>query len=112
LGIQRRFKQLDDAALEAFGAMPERENLPSIEGIWGEYSRRPFVGNALQPYNVIKALNVHRYPEAIPMMAQFVSVGFAQDMARGFLVEMTGENFEGDTAAWINWYNTHRTYNP
>ena len=102
-GIQRRFKQLDDAALEAFRAMPEKENLPLIEAIWGEYSRRPFEGNALQPYDVMKTLNAHRYQEAIPMMAQFVSVGFAQDMARRFLVEMTGENFGGDTAAWLSW---------
>jgi hypothetical protein len=56
----------------------------------------------------MKALDAHRFPEAIPLMVQFVNVGFAQDLARRFLVEMTGTDFGGDTKAWLEWYDSHK----
>jgi hypothetical protein len=67
-GVRYRFKQLDDAALESFGKMPDKGNLPVIEAIWKEYSERPFRGNELTPFDVIRALKEHRFPEAIPLI--------------------------------------------
>jgi len=107
--VKYRFKQLDDAALEAFGKMPDKDNLPVIQAIWNQYSLRPFVGNELKPYDVMKALEPHRYPETIPLMAQFVNAGFGQQLARKFLVKMTGVDFDGDTKMWLGWYESHKS---
>jgi hypothetical protein len=106
--VKYRFKQVDDAALIAFGKVPDKANLPIIAAIWREFSERPWPGNEIKPYDVMKALNSHRYLETIPLMAQFVNVGFAQDMARDFLVQMTGVDLGGDTARWLQWYESHR----
>ena len=106
--LKYRFKQVDDAVLGAFQDMPDKENLPIIKAIWEEYSQRPFAGNELHPFDLMKALDAHRYMETIPLMALFVNVGFGQDIARRFLVQMTGVDFAGDTKAWTEWYEAHR----
>ena len=106
--VRYRFKQVDDAALGAFGLLPDKDNLPVIQAIWEEFSKRPSQGNELQPFAVMSALNSHRFPEAIPLMAQFVNAGFAQDIARRFLVDMTGVDLGGDTSAWLRYYGSHK----
>lgn len=106
--VRYRFKQVDDAALGAFGLLPDKDNLPVIQAIWEEFSKRPDRGNELQPFAVMSALNSHRFPETIPLMAQFVNAGFAQDIARRFLVDMTGVDFGGDTSAWLRYYESHK----
>ena len=106
--LKYRFKQVDDAALDTFRRMPARENVAIIQAIWDEYSKRPFRGNELQSYDVMRALETHLYPEAIPVMAQFVNVSFANQIARGFLVKMTGVNLGGDREAWLRWWAANR----
>lgn len=56
----------------------------------------------------MKTLAVHRFPEAIPLMAPFVNADFAQDIARTFLVEMTGVDFGGNSSLWLNWYRSNK----
>ena len=107
-GIKYRFKQLDDAALAAFAEMPDRANLAIIESIWTEYSTRPFVGNELHSFDIIRTLNTHRFPETIPLMAQFVKSGFMEDVAREFLVQITGTDLGSDSESWIVWYESHK----
>jgi hypothetical protein len=107
-GLNYRFKQLDDAALLAFASMPDKENLALIESIWKQYSSKQFVGNELQPHDIIRTLGTHRFPEAIPLMARFVNAGFMQDAARQFLVEMTGIDLGGDEKRWLDWYESHK----
>jgi hypothetical protein len=107
-GLKYRFKQLDDAALEAFRNMPDPANLPVIESIWNEFSQEPMQGNELLPYEVIQALDAHRFPDAIPLMAQFADAGFGQEMAQQFLVEMTGADFGNNTKGWLVWYDSHK----
>jgi hypothetical protein len=102
--LKYRFKQTDDAALDAFRRMPARENVAIIGAIWEAYSKRPFSGNALQSYDVMRALETQPYPEAIPLMAEFVNVSFANEIARKFLVKMTGVDFGGDQRAWMRWW--------
>ena len=102
--LKYRFKQTDDAALDAFRRMPARENVAIIGEIWEAYTKRPFRGNELQSYDVMRALETHPYPEAIPVMAQFVNVSFANEIARKFLMKMTGVDFGGDQRAWMRWW--------
>jgi hypothetical protein len=89
-GLKYRFKQLDDAALGAFAEMPAKDNLAVIEAIWNGYSTKPVVGNELYHFEIIQTLVTHKFPETIPLMAQFVNSGFMQEMARQFLVQITG----------------------
>jgi hypothetical protein len=107
-GVKYRFKQLGDAALQAFYKMPDQANVPVIQAIWDEFSKRPFKGNELQPYDVVRCLVSHRFPESIPLMAQFVNIGFEQEEAREFLVRMTGVDFGGDTKKWLGWCESHK----
>jgi hypothetical protein len=105
-GVKYRFKQLDDAALGALREMPDQANIPVIEAIWKEYSKKPWIGNELAPFDVMLTLKAHRFPEAIPLMAQFVNVGFAQEMAQQFLRDITGLDLGNDTNAWLEWYKS------
>jgi hypothetical protein len=107
-GVKYRFKQLDDAALGAFAEMPDKANLPVIEAIWKEYSTTPWTGNELSPFDVMRTLEAHRFPEAIPLMAQFVNVSFAPELAQRFLKEMTGVDFGNDSKRWREWYESHK----
>ena len=95
--------------LGAFGKMPDKANLPIIAAIWKEYSEKAWVGNELRPFEVMQALKTHKYPEAIPLMAQFADVGFAQDIAHDFLVEMSGVDFGRDVGKWVDWYRSHKS---
>jgi hypothetical protein len=106
--VRFRFKQIGDAALEAFARMPDRQNLPVIQAVWQEFSKRPFAGNEMYSFDVMKALNTHRYPEAIPLMAQFANVRFAREMAHEFLASMTGMDFGSDVNEWLHWYESHK----
>ena len=72
-------------------------------------SRRQFIGNTLNPYNVMLTLEAHRFPEAIPQMARFFNAPFARELARKWLVEMTCVNFGGNTGRWLVWYESHKT---
>lgn len=107
-GLKYRFKQLDDAAIEAFAEMPDKENLGIIAAIWHGYSSKPFVGNELHHSDIIRTLSTHRFPETIPLMARFVNSGFMQEAARQFLVEMTGIDFGGDERRWLDWYESRK----
>jgi hypothetical protein len=106
-GVKNRFKQLDEAAIGAFGQMPDRLNLPVIATIWREYPRTPPGIAGLQPYDFIRALRTHRFPEAIPLMAEFVGSGFEQEVAQEFLRDLTGVNLGDSTERWLTWYRSH-----
>jgi hypothetical protein len=95
--------------LKAFAGMPDKANLPVIQSIWNEDSRRPFVGNELHHFfDIIQTLNAHRFPETIPLMAQFVKSGFMQEIAREFLVQIIGVDLGDDSKRWLEWYESHR----
>jgi len=100
-GTKYRFKWVDDAILEAFREMPDKANLPVIEAIWKEYSKEQW-NNELDS-DVVRTLKEHRFPAAIPMLAQFVNVGVAREKAQEFLRDVTGFDF-GDAAGWLGWY--------
>lgn len=106
--LKYRFKQVDDAAVDAFRRMPARENVPIIGAIWSEYSKRPYRGNELHSFDVMRALETHPYPETIPVMAQFVNAPFADDIARRFLVRITGVDLGGNQKAWLRWWAANR----
>jgi hypothetical protein len=107
-GLKYRFKQLDDAALGAFAEMPDKDNLAVIEAIWNGYSTKPFVGNELHHFDIIRTLVTHKFPETIPLMARFMNSGFMQEAARQFLVKMTGIDLGGDERRWLDWYESHK----
>jgi len=106
--VDRRFKQTCDAALGAFGDMPERANLPVIEAIWKEFSARPYEGNPLSPFAVTRALRTHRFPETVPILAQLLGNEDAGGEARRFLAEIVGEDLGEDPTAWLDWHESHK----
>jgi hypothetical protein len=60
------------------------------------------------PFDIIRTLNSHRFPEAIPLMAQFVKSGFMEEEARQFLVQISGTDLGSDSKSWIAWYESHK----
>jgi hypothetical protein len=109
--VKYRFMQVSEAALLCFQKMPAKENLPIIAAIWREYSRMPSPGRETPTRDFIAALNNHRFLETIPLMAQFVNATIDQGTARQFLVTMTGVDYGGDEAKWLQWYESHRASN-
>lgn len=102
--IRYRFKQTCDAALEAFESMPDRANLPVIDSIWSEFSVRPYRGNELTSWEVVRALHAHIYPEAVPLLVRFLDDRQTKQQAREALKEIAGIDMGKDPKAWLDWY--------
>ena len=106
--VKYRFKQTCDAALNAFRKMPDKANLPLIDAIWKEFTRRPYKGNALSAFDVTRALRTHRYPETVPILAQLLGDKVAGNEARGFLREIVGQDLGAKPQPWLEWYKRQR----
>jgi hypothetical protein len=106
--VKYRFKQVCDAALGAFREMPEKENLTIIEAIWNEYSVHQWEGNKLQSYDLVRALEKHHYPEAIPLLVKFLNDSFVNNAAKSALVEIVGKDLGKEPEAWLKWYKAQK----
>jgi len=102
--VGRRFKQTCDAALTAFRAMPDEANLPVINAIWREFSARQFSGNEMTSLDVVRTLNTHVYPAAVPLLVGFLKDAQAGSEARAALAQIAGQDLGQDPDDWLNWY--------
>jgi hypothetical protein len=102
--VAHRFKQTCDAALTAFRGMPDEANLPVINAIWHEFSARQFPGNELISLDVVRALQTHVYPAAIPLLADFLKDEQARGEARAALALIVGQDLGQDPDDWMDWY--------
>jgi len=102
--VAHRFKQTCDAALTAFRIMPDVANLPVINAIWHEFSARQFPGNELISPDVVRALQTHVYPEAVPLLADFLKDEQAKGEARAALAQIVGQDLGQNPDDWMNWY--------
>jgi HEAT repeat protein len=109
-GIKYRFKQIGDAALSAFQAMPDKANVPVIAAIWREFSTHPYRGNDLSPFDVTRALGTQDFPETVPVLATFLS-DKNRDLAaeaQSFLTKIVGQDLGPDPKAWQEWFQTQK----
>jgi len=90
--VKYRFQQVCEVALRAFREMPEKENLPVMEAIWGEFSGEQWKGDRFPPNDMVLALESHPYPEAVPLLVKFLKDGFSGDIARKALAEILGKD--------------------
>jgi hypothetical protein len=102
--VDYRFKQVCDAALDGFHDMPDRENLPVIEAIMNEFWTRPWVGNELSPSDVMRALETHRMPEAVPLLARLLPDKERNREAREVLQEIVGKDLGPTAEPWLAWH--------
>lgn len=108
--VKYRFKQTDDAALDAFRDMPEKANLPIIDAIWKEFSIHQHQGNEMLALDVTRALHTHRFPETVPVLAQFLddkNKDFAAE-AQSFLRELVGKDLGPNPKPWLDWYQAQQ----
>jgi hypothetical protein len=106
--VRYRFKQTCDAALEAFESMPDRSNLPVIDSIWNEFTVRPYHGNELTSWEVVRALHAHIYPEAVPLLVRFLDDRHTEQEAREALKEIAGIDAGKNPRAWLDWYKAQK----
>jgi hypothetical protein len=96
--------QVCEAALSAFGYMPEKENLPVIIAIWKRFGTRPPDGNGISPFEITRTLCEHNYPETVPLLVQFLGDEHTGNEARGFLANIVGKDLGPNAKAWLDWY--------
>jgi hypothetical protein len=106
--VRHRLKSVGESALNAFQEMPDKANLPVIEAIWNEHASKAMDGYELDPTDVVRCLETHRFPETIPLMAQFVNLDFEGQIAQDFLVSVTCVDFGADKRGWLTWYESHK----
>ena len=110
--IKYRFKQTCDAALKGFQTMPDKANLPLIDAIWKEFSRRPYEGNTLNEHDVAWALYAHRYPEAVPILAPLLEYDSVRLEVHHNLKKIVGQNLGDRPQAWLDWWYKQRSKPP
>jgi hypothetical protein len=103
-----RFKQVCDGALNGFHLMPDGANLRVIEAIMREFWTRPCVGNELLAYDVMRALETHRIPEAVPLLAGLLSKNEVRDEARGVLQQIVGVDLGPTAEPWLAWHRERK----
>ncbi len=107
-GAKNRLKPLCDAVFRTFRERPEEENLSAIDAVWREFSARPYRGTDNALFDVMVTLQHHRYPAAIPLMAQFAGDKLPQALVHEFLKEVSGVDLGSDSKAWLDWYESHK----
>lgn len=109
-GIEHRFKQTCDAALQGFRFMPAKANLSLIDDIWVEFSSRPREGDALSPFDVTRSLRTYKFPQTVPILVRFLR-NENQDIvveAKSFLTEIVGKDLGAEPQPWLDWYAGHK----
>ncbi len=98
-------EQTCEAALNAFRIMPDKDNLPVIALIWQNFSLGRD-GNETFHIDVIRALCTHKYAQTVPLLAPFVTDGFAGAEARATLTAIVGRDLGEAPEPWLAWYIT------
>jgi hypothetical protein len=107
-GARNRVKPLERAALRAFREQPLGADLPAIQAIWASYLARPIQPDSPEALDVVVTLQRHRFPEAIPLMAQFATEAYPASLVHEFLTKITGVDLGNDPKAWLVWYESHK----
>ena len=113
--VKYRLEQTCEAALDAFRTMPVEENLPVIALIWEKFPLGRSKGDEIIHVDVIEALCAHKYPQTVPLLAPFVTDGFAGAEAEAALSGIVGRDLGEKPQPWLDWYtarNNPRTKIP
>jgi hypothetical protein len=90
-----------EAALDAFRAMPDEENLDVISIISKKFRAN---GGEIFPIDVMEALETHKYVRTVPLLAPFVSAGGWGVQAEATLTEIVGKDLGPKPGPWLVWY--------
>lgn len=102
--VKYGLEQTCEAALEAFRTMPDRDNLPVISLIWKKFPLGRGKGDEIFHIDVIQTLCTHKYVQTIPLLAPFVTDGFAGAEAQATLAEIVGRDLGETPQPWLDWY--------
>jgi hypothetical protein len=104
--VKYGLEQTCEAALDAFRTMPDKDNLPVISLIWKRFPLGSGKGDEIFHVDVIEALCTHKYVQTIPLLAPFVTDGFAGAEAQAALAEIVGRDLGQKPQPWLDWYKT------
>jgi len=85
-------EQTCEAALDAFRTMPDKDNLPVISLIWKKFPLVAARATKIFHIDVIRLCARHKYVQTIPLLAPFVTDGFAGAEAQAALAEIVGRD--------------------
>ena len=86
--------------------MPDGDNLPVILLIWKEFPLGSGKGEEILHIDVIRTLCAHKYAETVPLLAAFVTDGFAGAEAQAALSDIVGRDLGRRQQPWLDWYKT------
>jgi hypothetical protein len=104
-----QLEQTCQAALDAFRTMPDEGNLPVISLIWKKFPLGTGEGDESFHIEVIRTLSAHKYAETVPLLAPFVTDGFAGAEAQAALSDIVGRNLGRRPEPWLDWYTTRNS---
>jgi hypothetical protein len=104
--VKHRLEQTCEAALAAFRTMPDEDNLPVISLIWEKFPPGSGEGDEIIHVDVIRALCAHKYVETVPLLAPFVTDGFAGAEVQAALMAIVGQDLGKKPEPWLAWYRT------
>ncbi len=102
-------EQSCEMALGTFREMPDEDNLPTIAAIWAESENRSTDYRESIFHDVVGALCAHRFPEAVPLLAPFVTHPYAGPEVEDALSRIVGKDLGRTPKAWLDWYETYKT---
>jgi len=111
--VKYGLEQTCEAALDAFRTMPDKDNLPVISLIWKKFPLGSGKGDEIFHVDVIQTLCAHRYMQTVPLLAPFVTDGFAGAEAQAALTAIVGKDLGEKPEPWLAWYKTvNQNQNP
>jgi len=104
--VKYGLEQMCEAALDAFRTMPDKDNLPVISLIWKKFPLGSGEGDEIFHVDVIHTLCAHKYVQTVPLLAPFVTDGFAGVDAQAALAAIVGRDLGEKPEPWLAWYKT------
>jgi hypothetical protein len=104
--VKYGLEQTCEAALDAFRTMPDKDNLAVISLIWRKFPLGSGEGDEIFHVDVIQSLCAHKYVQTVPLLAPFVTDGFAGAEAQAALAAIVGKDLGEKPEPWLAWYKT------
>jgi hypothetical protein len=104
--VKYGLEQTCEAALAAFRTMPDKDNLAVISLIWERFPMGSGEGDEVFHVDVIRALCAHKYVQTVPLLAPFVTDGFAGAEVQAALTAIVGQDLGEKPEPWLAWYGT------
>lgn len=104
--VKYGLEQTCEAALDAFRTMPDEDNLPVISLIWEKFPLGSGERDEIFHVDVIRTLCAHKYVQTVPLLAPFVTDGFAGAEAHAALTAIVGQDLGEKPEPWLAWYRT------